>query len=95
VESKIHRGEYVQGWMFGEKIGHRQFKAPPETIAFLTGVKATVEKPATPAEMERRGVPPEKINLLTFRPRIGRQLIEATPETFGRIFKEHGQKPTG
>lgn len=87
VESQMSSGKYVPGWMFKERVGKRKFNVPPDIIDFVTGVPATKPQQLTPSEMERKGVSRRILDQITTRPSIGKELVEATPEEFERIFK--------
>lgn len=86
IEARIKTGRFVDGWGMVGRTGKRAWKASPETIELLTGVKPTTEQIVTPAEMERRGVPKETVAALSYHPQIGQKLTEVTTNTIKRMF---------
>lgn len=62
------RTEHIAGWTVETGKGNRVLKFDAETVKVMTGVDPTDPKLCTPAELERRGVPPEMVNALSRRP---------------------------
>ena len=68
--SRVNAGAGLHGWTTYRKPGNRVFKKDADLagIGSLLNVKLTEEKPITPAEAERRGVPKDLIKTMTNQP---------------------------
>lgn len=86
TEGRMSRGEYVPGWLFDTKNGDRRLNVEPETIELVTGVNPYKQVLMSPAELEREGVSPETLKLMTYTPTVGRKLVPATKRYFDRMF---------
>jgi len=68
--SRVNSGSVLHGWGVQRNPGKRVFKKDADLagIGSLLNVKLTEEKPITPAEAERRGVPPDLIKTMVNQP---------------------------
>lgn len=90
VMARIEADGYVPGWGIEDKIGNRTWNTNGSRIKMMTGIDPSNDKLVTPAELERRGADPKTVEMLTYKPRIGRKLVPVSRQTFMQMF---GQKP--
>jgi len=60
--------------------GKRKFTTDPLTIEILTGHKINLEKPTTPAALEKMGVSKKIVNAFSTQPRLPGKLVEYVKE---------------
>lgn len=81
-ELALHRsrnGEVIPMYAGETQYANRRFKFDAATIRAITGVEPTEPKLVTPAELSRRGVSDDVLNLITERPTTGVKLIRSDP----------------
>lgn len=81
-ELALHRsrnGEVIPMYAGETQYANRRFKFDAATIRAITGVEPTEPKLVTPAELSRRGVADDILNLITERPTTGVKLIRSDP----------------
>lgn len=82
----IDGGLVIPLYTTDQPLGQRRFKKTfdGKAIRALTGVSCTEEKLVTPAELERRGVSPELIAMITERPTTGKKLVRVSADARAR-----------
>lgn len=88
IKQRLNAGKFVPGWAMMPQKGQRKFKVPVETIEALTGVSASVTKPCTPAELERRGVASAIVARFSETPTVGYKLAPYDARAIGALFGE-------
>lgn len=88
--ARIESGEFIPLWAKKQGMGNRKWKddVDPVTIKTLTGVDPESGKMVTPAEMERRGVPREVIDIWTEQPPTKPKLSPISETDFKKAFGE-------
>lgn len=88
AEQRVMKGEYIAGWGLTQGYGNRVLTVDPKVVTFLTGgVKATEEKPKSPAQLEREGVSPAILKHMTTTPRTATTLKRLPKDYFNKAFK--------
>lgn len=86
--ARIDRGQFIPGgWGVTPKQGNRKFTMDPEVIERATGVHPYKQVLMTPAELERQGVHPDIVNMISTRPFVGRKLTKDMNVIGKRMFK--------
>jgi hypothetical protein len=86
--ARIDRGQFIPGgWGVTPTKGNRKFTVPPEVVERATGVHPYKQVLMTPAELERQGVQPDIVNMISQRPFIGRKLTKNMEAIAKRMFK--------
>lgn len=86
--ARMRRGEHVPGWRVVQLPGDRKFKVPPETVRAVTGKNPVIEKPITPAALERMGVPTSVVNALSTKPLRPPTLKRVDGNYYQNLFKK-------
>ncbi len=89
AEQRIKSQQFVPGWSMVERFGKSAWTVSPEIVQGLTGLDPYAEqKPATPAEMVRRGANKDMIATMTKTPVVGRKLSPIDSDQIADMFKE-------
>lgn len=87
----INKGTHIKGWAMRSGKGNRRWKDPAMLSALASmageGISLTEEKPVTPAEAERRGVPTDIVNLFTETPDTAPKLVPDDNTHARKVFK--------
>ena len=86
--SRMGRGRLVPGWQVAAGRGQRRWSASADIVQVITGIDPRSDVMVTPAEMERRGVPKEVVNALTYTPETAPKLKRFNPEVTRKQFGE-------
>jgi hypothetical protein len=78
----------VPGWGVEPSIGRRDWSPglTPDTVAAMTGADITETRLVTPAQAEKRGVPRDIIDTLTYRPQRGMKLKRIAADAAAKAF---------
>lgn len=86
--ARIESGQSIPGWDMKRGNGRRRYTMDRETIKTLIGVDPSSESMCTPAELERRGVDPELVKLVTETPQTKPKLTRLSKRHFAEQFGE-------
>lgn len=80
----------LRGFHMKPRVGKRKFKegVTPFVIKAMTGVDAVVEKPVTPAELERRNVSSAMVEILSYQPNLPKKLDRLTETEIANMFRK-------
>jgi hypothetical protein len=78
ADSKLRKGEPVQGFALGNSVGKTRWHetATPAALQMLTGIKATEEKQLSPAAYKKAGAPEAIVDSMSYRPNTGMKLVK-------------------
>ena len=91
IEARL-RTEHIPGMFLKPRKGNRQFVLDTAAVTLLTGVDASKQEPATPAEVERRGGNPAIIALISRQPDIAPKLDRVPEDYFKKLMGEPNAK---
>lgn len=87
--ARLRRGEYLPGVAMVPTTGHREWIAERDVIELATGRSLMKEEKKSPAEMEKEGVRPDVINMLSKKPSRGMKVTldveKYRDELFGKV----------
>lgn len=88
--ARINKGEMIPGYAKNPTLGKRAWKFDAATVQAFVGSHIPVTNAVliTPAEAERRHVPPEIIKALTYRPNVGFKLGKYDPRLIAQVMGE-------
>lgn len=86
--ARLETGRSIPRWDMKRGSGRRRFTADRETVTLLTGVDPSADSMCTPAELERRGVDPELLKLVTETPPTKPKLTRLSKRHFAEQFGE-------
>lgn len=80
--------EHIPGYHMQQGQGNRVLTVDAGWISFLTGIDATVTKPATPAELLRRGVVAALVDAVSHRPALKMKLVPFSEDDIEAAFRK-------
>lgn len=90
VAEHAARTKGLRGFHMKPRVGHRKFKegVTPFVIKAMTGANATVEKPVTPADLQRQNVSSAMVELFSYQPSIPPKLDKLTEKQIADMFRK-------